>query len=294
MSSALKAEKDDGKTISGDWATRVVRIVPLIKKAIPPLYVLFLMLPLYSIICYSFKTEFEIKNSITLIPMLGTMANYEAIFSDPQSYMAFINSVLYVIVNNVISLVVAVPAAYAFSRYSFLGDKHLFFWFLASRMTPPATVAIPLFQLYSTLGIVDTHFAVALAHCIFTVPIAVWILEGFISAIPRELDEIAQLDGYSFHQYFIKILIPAIAPGIGVTAFFCFIFSWVEILLANWLTTVDAVPFGSIILRAGTALGLNSLGWLSAMAVLAILPGVLFIYFVRDHLAKGFALGQIR
>lgn len=294
VSSALKAEKDDGKTISGDWATRVVRIVPLIKKAIPPLYVLFLMLPLYSIICYSFKTEFEIKNSITLIPMLGTMANYEAIFSDPQSYMAFINSVLYVIVNNVISLVVAVPAAYAFSRYSFLGDKHLFFWFLASRMTPPATVAIPLFQLYSTLGIVDTHFAVALAHCIFTVPIAVWILEGFISAIPRELDEIAQLDGYSFHQYFIKILIPAIAPGIGVTAFFCFIFSWVEILLANWLTTVDAVPFGSIILRAGTALGLNSLGWLSAMAVLAILPGVLFIYFVRDHLAKGFALGQIR
>jgi len=294
VSSALKAEKDDGKTISGDWATRVVRIVPLIKKAIPPLYVLFLMLPLYSIICYSFKTEFEIKNSITLIPMLGTMANYEAIFSDPQSYMAFINSVLYVIVNNVISLVVAVPAAYAFSRYTFLGDKHLFFWFLASRMTPPATVAIPLFQLYSTLGIVDTHFAVALAHCIFTVPIAVWILEGFISAIPRELDEIAQLDGYSFHQYFIKILIPAIAPGIGVTAFFCFIFSWVEILLANWLTTVDAVPFGSIILRAGTALGLNSLGWLSAMAVLAILPGVLFIYFVRDHLAKGFALGQIR
>jgi len=294
VSSALKTDKDDGKTISGDSANRVVRIVPIIKKFTPRLYVIFLMLPLYSIVCYSFKTEFEIKNSITLIPMLGTMANYKAIFSDPQAYMAFINSVLYVIVNNVISLVVAVPAAYAFSRYSFLGDKHLFFWFLASRMIPPATVAIPLFQFYSTLGIVDTHLAIALAHCIFTVPIAVWILEGFISAIPREIDEIAQLDGYSFPHFFVKILIPAIAPGIGVTAFFCFIFSWVEILLANWLTTVDAVPFGSIILRAGTALGLNSLGWLSAMAVLAILPGVLFIYFVRDHLAKGFALGQIR
>jgi len=293
VSSALKVDNVDGKTISGDSANRLERIVPVIKKFIPLLYVIILMLPLYSIICYSFKTEFEIKNSITLIPILGTMANYKAIFSDPQSYMAFLNSVLYVIVNNVISLVVAVPAAYAFSRYSFLGDKHLFFWFLASRMTPPATVAIPLFQFYSSLGIVDTHLAVALAHCIFTVPIAVWILEGFISAVPRELDEIAQLDGYSFLQFFIKILIPTIAPGIGVTAFFCFIFSWVEILLANWLTTIDAVPFGSIILRAGMALGLNSLGWLSAMAVLAIIPGVLFIYFVRDHLAKGFALGQI-
>ena len=155
-------------------------------------------------------------------------------------------------------------------------------------------MAIPLFHLYSTLGIVDTHIAVALAHCLFTVPVAVWILEGFISAVPRELDEIAQLDGYSLPQFFIKILIPAIAPGIGITAFFCFIFSWVEILLANWLTTVDAVPFGSIILRAGIALGLNPLGWLCAMAVLAIIPGVLLVFFVRNHLANGFALGQIR
>jgi glycerol transport system permease protein len=208
--------------------------------------------------------------------------------------MAFVNTLIYVILNNVISLLVAVPAAYAFSRFSFIGDKHLFFWFLVSRMTPPAVVAIPLLQLYSALGIVDTHLAVALAHCLFTVPIAVWILEGFMSAIPQELDEIAMLDGYSFPSFFIKILLPVIAPGIGVAAFFCFIFSWVEVLLANWLTTIDAVPFGSIILRAGTALGLNSLGWICAMAVLAIIPGVLFIYLVRDHLAKGFALGQIK
>lgn len=275
-------------------SSRSVRIIYTLKKYLPMLYVIFLLLPLYSIVCYSFKTEYEIKNSITLIPMLGTLANYKAIFNDPQSYMAFFNSIFYVAINNVISLVVAVPAAYSFSRYSFSGDKHLFFWFLSCRMTPPATVAIPLFQLYSTLGIIDTHFAVAIAHCIFTVPIAIWILEGFISAVPREIDEIARLDGYSFFGYFVKILIPTIAPGIGVTAFFCFIFSWVEVLLANWLTTIDAVPFGSIILRAGMALGLNSLGWLSAMAVLAILPGVMFIYFVRDHLANGFAMGQIR
>jgi len=250
------------------------------------------MVPIYSLVINSFKTDFEIKTSITPIPMLGTLSHYKAIFNDPQSSMAFANSLIYVLMNNAISLSVAIPAAYVFSRYAFLGDKHLFFWFLISRMTPPATVAIPLFQLYSSLGIVDTHIAVALAHCLFTVPIAIWILEGFISAIPHEMDEIARLDGYSFPRFFMKILLPAIAPGIGVTAFFCFIFSWVEILLANWLTTIDAVPFGAIILRAGTALGLNSLGWISAMTVLAILPGVVCIYFVRDHLAKGFSLGR--
>lgn len=265
-----------------------------IKNYIPILFVIAILLPIYFLVCNSFKTDFEIKNSITPIPMLGTLANYKAIFTDPQSYMALLNSLIYVLINNVVSLGVALPAAYAFSRYSFVGDKHLFFWFLASRLTPPAALAMPIFQLHSTLGLIDTHLAVALAHCLFTVPIAVWILEGFISAVPRELDEIARLDGYSFPHFFMKILIPVIAPGIGVTAFFCFIFSWVEILLANWLTTIDAVPFGSIILRAGMALGLNSLGWINAMAVVAIIPGVLLIYFVRDHLANGFALGQIR
>ncbi|THB75624.1 MAG: carbohydrate ABC transporter permease [Desulfobulbaceae bacterium] len=264
-----------------------------IKRIIPLLYILFLMLPIYFLVCNSFKTEFEIKNSLTPIPMIGTLANYKSIFSDSQSVLAYLNSLLYVLINNVISLSVALPAAYGFSRFSFLGDKQLFFWFLAARMTPPATVAIPLFQLYMVVGIIDTYFAVALAHCLFTVPIAVWILEGFISSVPRELDEIARLDGYSLPQFFRKILLPVIAPGIGVTAFFCFVFSWVEILLANWVTTIDAVPFGAIILRAGTALGLNPLGWISAMAVLAILPGVLLIYFVRNHLAKGFSLGQV-
>ena len=265
-----------------------------IKAYIPMIYIALILLPLYSIVNYSFKTEYEIKNSITPIPMLGTTANYEAIFSDTQAAMALLNTLLYVLINNVITLIVALPAAFAFSRYSFLADRHLFFWFLVSRMTPPAAVAIPLLQLYSSIDIVDTHVAVALAHCLFTVPVAVWILEGFISAVPRELDEIAMLDGYTLRQYFIRVLIPAIAPGIGGTAFFCFIFSWVEILLANWLTTIDAVPFGAILLRAGTALGLNSLGWISAMTVVAIIPGMLMIYFVRNHLAKGFSLGQVR
>ncbi len=294
LSSANEINKLYSDISSIDLANNAGKYRRIVKRYLPLLYSIFVLLPIYSLVCYSFKTEFEIKNSITPIPMLGTLANYKAIFSDRQSYLAFVNSLIYVVMNNAISLAVAIPAAYGFSRYAFLGDKHLFFWFLASRMTPPAAVAIPLFQLYSALGIIDTHFAVALAHCLFTVPIAVWILEGFISAVPRELDELALLDGYSLPHFFIKILLPAIAPGIGVTAFFCFIFSWVEILLANWVTTIDAVPFGSIILRAGTALGLNSLGWISAMAVLAIIPGVLLIYFVRDHLAKGFALGQIK
>src|SRR3546814_8809845 len=91
-------------------------------------------------------------------------------------------------------------AAYAFSRYRFLGDKHLFFWLLTNRMAPPAVFALPFLQLYSALGLFDTHLAVALAHCLFNIPLAVWILEGFISGVPKEIDETAYLDGRSEEQ----------------------------------------------------------------------------------------------
>ena len=95
--------------------------------------------------------------------------------------------------NTVLSVAAALPAAYAFSRYKFLGDKHLFFWLLTNRMAPPAVFALPFFQFYSSINLFDTHIAVALSHCLFNIPLAVWILEGFISAVPKELDETASV-----------------------------------------------------------------------------------------------------
>jgi hypothetical protein len=149
---------------------------------------------------------------------------------------------------------VALPAAYAFSRYRFLGDKHLFFWLLSNRMAPAAVFALPFFNLYSAINLFDTPWAVALAHCIFNVPLAVWILEGFVSGVPREIDETAFLDGYSFPRFFVKILVPLIASGIGVAAFFCFMFSWVELLLARTLTSVNAKPISAIMTPHGLGL----------------------------------------
>jgi glycerol transport system permease protein len=214
------------------------------------------------------------------------------IFTDPSWYSGYINSIIYVALNTVISLAVALPAAYAFSRYRFLGDKHLFFWLLTNRMAPPAVFALPFFQLYSSFGLIDTHIAVALAHCLFNVPLAVWILEGFMSGVPKEIDETAYIDGYSFPRFFVRIFMPLIASGIGVAAFFCFMFSWVELLLARTLTTTDAKPISAIMTRTVSASGLDW-GVLAAAGVLTIIPGALVIYFVRNYIAKGFALGRV-
>ena len=259
---------------------------------VPALYIVFLLLPIYWLVSMSFKTTNEILGAFTLWPSRFTLENYAKIFADPTWYGGYINSLIYVAINTVVSISVALPAAYAFSRYRFLGDKHLFFWLLTNRMAPAAVFALPFLQLYSAIGLFDTHIAVALAHCLFNIPLAVWILEGFMSGVPRELDELAFIDGYSFWKFFFRIFVPAIAAGIGVAAFFCFMFSWVELLLAKTLTSVDAKPIAATMTRTASSSGYE-LGLLAAAGALTIVPGAFVIYFVRNYIAKGFSLGRV-
>ena len=259
---------------------------------VPTIYIVLLMVPIYWLVNMSFKTNAEIVSSMTLYPHAPTLQNYRTIFTDASWYSGYINSILYVVMNMVISVAVALPAAYAFSRYRFLGDKHLFFWLLTNRMAPPAVFALPFFQLYSAFGLIETHIAVALAHCLFNVPLAVWILEGFMSGVPKEIDETAYIDGYSFPKFFVKIFMPLIASGIGVAGFFCFMFSWVELLIARTLTTTDAKPIAATMTRTVSAAGMDW-GLLAAAGVLTLIPGALVIWFVRNYIAKGFALGRV-
>src|SRR6056297_3749758 len=262
------------------------------RAVVMTLYLVFLMLPIYWMVNMSMKTNTEILGEFLLWPRDLKLQNNVTILNDQSWYMGYVNSLIYVVMNTVISVAVALPAAYAFSRYHFMGDKHLFFWLLTNRMAPPAVFALPFFQLYSSVGLFDTHIAVALAHCLFNVPLAVWILEGFMRGVPKEIDETAYIDGYSFGRFFTRIFMPLIASGIGVTAFFCFMFSWVELLLSRTLTATEAKPIAAIMTRTVGAAGVDW-GVLAAAGMLTIIPGALVIYFVRNYIAKGFALGRV-
>ena len=258
----------------------------------PIVYVLLLMTPVYWLITMSLKTNGEIMGRFTLFPHEPTFSNFALMVSDSAWYIGYVNALIYVVINVLISVTVAVPAAYAFSRHRFPGHRQLFFGFLMFRMMAPAILLVPFVQLASDLNIFDTHIAVAIAHCFFNVPLAIWILEGFISAVPKELDESASIDGYGFGRFFFRLLLPQIAPGIAVTAFFCFMFSWVEFLLANALTAVDAKPIGGVMTRAGGVLSAN-ISMLSAASVIGLIPGVILIVFMRKHLARGFSMGRV-
>lgn len=258
----------------------------------PLAFVCFLFAPIYWLLLMSVKSNTEILSGLSFWPHTFTFANFHMILTTPAWVNGYVNATLYVVLNVVISVTVAVPAAFAFARYRFAGDRSLFLGLLIFRMLAPAILFIPFVEIFSRLNLIDTHIAVALAHCFFNVPLAIWILEGFIAAVPSEMDDIAKVDGYSFPHYFIRILLPQIAPGIAVTAFFCFMFSWIEFLLANALTVVKAKPIASIMTRAGGVLS-GDYALLAAASVLGLIPGIILIIFMKKHLARGFSMGRV-
>lgn len=264
------------------------RSLPVIKRVGLICFIVFACLPLIQMMMISFVATLPRPDS-----NLGslTFGNYAGIWSDPNLRAAFGNSIAYVLINICITVPVAIPAAYAFSRMSFLGDKHLFLAFIAFRITPPVVLTLPIFQLFSNLGIVNSVFGIALAHCLFNLPISIWILQGFISAVPKEMDETAFLDGYSRPRFVWKLLLPQIASGIAVTAFFCFMFSWVEVVFARILTTTNGKPI-SIAINA--LFGFQTdIGLVMAVTVASMLPGAVFLFAMRNHLSQGFRIGRV-
>jgi glycerol transport system permease protein len=256
-----------------------------LRLAVFTVVALFILLPLAQTLLLSVTATLEhdgvAEGSFSLI-------NYRNIFRSGPLTASIFNSALYVLLNVALCLVTALPAAYAFSRFSFTGDRHFYFLLLTFRITPPVVLSLPVFILFAQFDLVNTPVGIALVHCLFNIPITIWILESFISALPREFDETAFLDGYSLPRFFLKHLIPAIAPGIGVAAFFCFVFSWVEVVFARILTLTAGKP---ITMAINALFGFQTdIGLVMAMTVFSLLPGLAMIWFVRNHIARGFVI----
>ena len=246
---------------------------------------IFVLLPLAQVILLSFVSTLPrddiAKGSLTLL-------NYANVFRTERLAASLVNSTIYVTLNVGLTIAVALPAAYAFSRYRFRGARAAFFALLAFRVTPPIVLSLPVFLVFSGADLLNTPVGVALAHCVFNIPIAIWILESFISAVPRAFDETAFLDGHSTTGFILRRLVPVIAPGLGAAAFFCFIFSWVEVVFARTLTVTDGKPITTAIT---SLFGFRTdIGLVMAMTVLSLIPGLAMIWFVRNHISRGFTI----
>jgi len=204
-----------------------------------------------------------------------------------------INSFVIAGVSTVISVIFAVLAAYAFSRFNIPGKDDLLFFILSQRMLPAVVVTVPIFLMYRQLGLYDTHFGMILLYTSFNLSFAVWLLKGFIDEIPQEYEEAALVDGYTRLQAFRKIVLPQAVTGIAATTVFAFIFSWNEYAFALMLTqdrARTAPPSIPLILGSG------GIEWstIAAGSTLFLIPVVIVTFALRRHLLRGVTFGAIR
>lgn len=209
-----------------------------------------------------------------------------------QSYL--LNSVIVGGVSTLLAVGLATLSGYAFSRFSMPGKKDALFFILSTRMMPPLTVIIPIFIMYSSLGLTKTYLGLILLYATFNLSLAVWLMKGFMDEIPPAYEEAALVDGYTRLEAFRRIVVPHCLPGVAVTAVFCLISAWNEYAFALILNQDGAVTFPVFISGfAGTTRGVP---WseIAAATLVFVAPVLVFTFLVREHLTRGATFGAVK
>lgn len=205
----------------------------------------------------------------------------------------FFNSVIIGFGSTFLSVFLGTLAAYAFSRYRIPLKDDLLFFILSTRMMPPIAVAIPIFLMFRSMGLSDTHAGMILLYTAVNLSLSVWLLKGFIDEIPREYEEAALIDGYTRFQAFYKVVLPQATTGIASTAIFCLIFAWNEYAFAVLLTSGNAQTAPPFI---PTIIGVTGQDWpaVAAGATIFLVPVMVFTILLRKHLLRGITFGAVR
>lgn len=216
------------------------------------------------------------------------------VIAGPSRYgERFLNSVIIGFGSTLLCMVLGTAAAYAFSRFRVPAKEDLMFFILSTRMMPPIAVSIPIFLMFRSLGLNDTHLGMILLYTAVNLSLSVWLLKGFIDEIPIEYEEAALIDGYTRFQAFYKVVLPQAATGIASTAIFCLIFAWNEYAFAVLLTSGTAQTAPPFI---PTIIGTAGKDWpaIAAGATLFLLPVMVFTVLLRKHLLRGITFGAVR
>ena len=238
------------------------------------------------------------KQRLTFVlpSIFGTVAICVALANGGSKYFyQLLNSIIIGGGSTILAVGLGTLAAYAFSRFDIAGKDDLLFFILSTRMLPPVVVVIPIYLMYSALGLRDTHFGLILLYTTFNVSFAVWLMKGFIDEIPKEYEDAALVDGYSRFQTFLKVILPQSVTGIAATAVFCLITAWNEFAFALVLTEVGgrAVTAPPSITSATGSTGMDW-GKIAAGTFVFLLPVAVFTFLMRSHLLRGVTFGAVK
>ena len=229
-----------------------------------------------------------------------SLNNFAKIFGLGEEQVAipiidyFSNSLIIALTSTVIAIVIGLSGGYAFARFRFFGKNSLFLGLMLSRAVPGIALSLPVFMIWSRLGLIDTKFGLIIVYVALNVPFTIWLIDGFFRQIPKEMNEAAQVDGCSRWQAFWKIEFPLCLPGITSAGVFAFMTSWNEYALASQLTrSTDSktLPVGLMDFTAQFTIDWASM---SAMAVIIIIPALVLTFIVQKHLIAGLTFGGVK
>jgi multiple sugar transport system permease protein len=265
----------------------------LIYAALTALTLAFLF-PLLWMLGLSLKTRMQVLASPPLYLWWPTLENYADVVRRADFVQAFLNTMIVSASAVLLSLCVGAPAAYAFARFPFTGRSFLFFALLVMRMLPPIAVLVPMYVLFSKLGLATTRFSVVLAYTTFSLPLVVWIMRGYFEDLPVELEESALIDGATRFGIFRHIVLPLARPGLVAASILCLQLAWNDFLFAAVLTNnaTQTLPVLMGAFNAGDA-GIDW-GGLTASGMLVILPVIMFSFVAQRHLVAGLSSGSVK
>ena len=257
--------------------------------------VLICIFPLLILISTSFKPAIDTFTT-QLIPARPTLDNYKYVltFNNNIFITWLLNSLKIAAMTTVVGLAFACPAAYAFSRWNFLGKQGILLLFLVTQMFPGIILLIPLYNLFAGLGLLDNIFGLVIAYATTALPFSVWMLKNFFDAVPKELDEAAHVDGLGPFQSFWRIVLPLTIPGVAVVGFFNFMAAWNEFLMAFTFLQSDSnltLPIGiqHFVFQTGA-----DWQWLTAAAVLVTIPVLIIFIWAQRYLITGLTGGSVK
>jgi multiple sugar transport system permease protein len=204
-----------------------------------------------------------------------------------------LTSCVIALASTLLVVLIGTPAAYAFARFEMWRRDDLFLFILATRMAPPVCLVIPLYLIYSKLGLIDTYVGLTVAYLTFNLSFYVWVLRSFCRDLPVELEEAAMVEGYPRWQVLRRIVLPLLRPGIVATAVLCFIFAWNEFLFAFMLggKAVKTLP-----VAIPTLITTQGVKWgeMAIVGIVALAPILIVVFLLQRHIVRGLTLGAVK
>src|SRR3954447_4823418 len=255
------------------------------------------LFPLLWMVSLSFKDPNTFRTATpTFFPQKWVWTNYETVFTDSLFTSALRNSIGISMIATLLSVIIAMFAAYAIARMDFPGKKLLLSMALGIAMFPQAALVGPLFNMWRTLGIYDTWIGLIIPDLTFALPLSIWTMSAFFRQIPWEMEQAARVDGASPWQAFRKVIIPLAAPGVFTTAILTFFFYWNEFLLAISLTSTDrarTVP-AALSFFTGASQFQSPVTAIMAASVVVTIPVVILVLAFQRRIVAGLTAGAVK